>query len=104
MVAEWRKGVREMNWELGFGGCKLLHLQWINNELLLYITGNYIQSPGINHNGKECIYITDSLCCTADWHDIVNQLYVNKNVKKKHLLKACNENGNYNYLMFLVIS
>ena len=26
---------------------------WINNKVLLYSTGNYIQSPGINHNGKE---------------------------------------------------
>ena len=22
--------------------------------------------------------ITESLCCTADWHNIVNQLYYNK--------------------------
>ena len=27
-------------------------LEWIN-KILLYSTGNYIQSPGINHNGKE---------------------------------------------------
>ena len=25
----------------------------INNRVLLYSTGNYIQYPGINHNGKE---------------------------------------------------
>ena len=38
-----------------------LHLEQINNQILLYGTGNYIQSPGINHNGKEykkeCIYV-----------------------------------------------
>ena len=28
-------------------------LEWINNKVLLYSTGNCIQSPGINHNGKE---------------------------------------------------
>ena len=33
--------------------CKLLHLEWINNKVLFYSIGNYIQSPGINHNGKE---------------------------------------------------
>ena len=34
-------------------GCKLLHLEWINNRVLQCSTGNYIQSPGTNHNGKE---------------------------------------------------
>ena len=42
-----------MDWEFGIGRCKLLHLEWINNRVLPYSTGNYIQSPGINHNGKE---------------------------------------------------
>ena len=35
------------------GSLGLLHLERINNKILLYSTGNYIQSPGINHNGKE---------------------------------------------------
>ena len=29
------------------------YIGWINNEVLLYSTGNYIQYPVINHNGKE---------------------------------------------------
>ena len=29
----------------------------ISNKVLLYITGNYIQYPVINHNGKEYIYV-----------------------------------------------
>ena len=33
--------------------CKLLHLEWISNEILLSNTGNYNQSPGIDHDGKE---------------------------------------------------
>ena len=41
--------------------CKLVHTEWINNKVLLYSTGNYIQYPVINHNGKEyekeCIYM-----------------------------------------------
>ena len=28
------------------------YLEWISNMLLLYSTGNYIQSPGIDHDGK----------------------------------------------------
>ena len=39
-------------------------------ECLLYRTGNHIQNPIINHNGKEYekeyVCITESLCCTAE--------------------------------------
>ena len=41
-----------MDWEFGVGRCKLLHLEWINNEVLLYSSGNYIQSLGIEHDGR----------------------------------------------------
>ena len=44
---------RRMGWEFGVGRCTLLHLEWKNNKVLLYSTGNSIQYPGINHNGKE---------------------------------------------------
>ena len=40
-----------IDWEFEVGRCKLLHLERIN-KVLLYSTGNYVQSPGINHNGK----------------------------------------------------
>ena len=33
-----------MDWESGVNRCALLHLEWISNEILLYSTGNYIQS------------------------------------------------------------
>ena len=50
-----------MDWEFGISRCKLLYIEWINNKVLLYSTGNYIQYPVINHNGKEyekeCIYM-----------------------------------------------
>ena len=42
-----------MDWEFGVGRYKLLHSEWTNNKVLLYRTGNYVQSPVINHNGKE---------------------------------------------------
>ena len=35
-----RKG--GMDWEFGVSRCKLLHLEWISNEFLLYSTGNCI--------------------------------------------------------------
>ena len=42
-----------MDWEFGVSRCKLLYIEWINSKVLLYSTGNYIQHPVINHNGKE---------------------------------------------------
>ena len=43
------------DWEFAVIGGKLLHIGWVNNKALLYSTGNYIQYPAINHNGKEYI-------------------------------------------------
>ena len=37
-----------MDWEFGVCRCILLHFKWISNEVLLYSTGNYIQSLGID--------------------------------------------------------
>ena len=42
-----------MDWEFGIYRCKLFYLQYINNKVLPYNTGNYIQYPVINRNGKE---------------------------------------------------
>ena len=40
-----------MDWECGVCRCKLLHLEWIKNEILLYSTGNCIQSLVMEHDG-----------------------------------------------------
>ena len=42
-----------MDWEFGISRCKLLYIEQINNKVLLYSTGNYIQCPVKNHHGKE---------------------------------------------------
>ena len=42
-----------MDWEFGISRCKLLYTEWLSNKVLLYSTGNYIQYPVINHNGKK---------------------------------------------------
>ena len=61
-----------LKWEAGISRCQLLYLGCINNKVLVYSTGSYIQYPMINHDGKEFkkkmneyIYITESLCYTA---------------------------------------
>ena len=38
---------------LGLVEANLLHLEWVNHKFLMYRTGNYIQYPVINHNGKK---------------------------------------------------
>ena len=65
-----------MDWEFGVSRCKLVHLEWISNEVLLHSARNYIKSLGIEHDGREheeknvCtyiyIYMTESLCCTVE--------------------------------------
>ena len=45
-------GGSEMDWEFGISRCKVLYLECISNEVLLYSTGNYIQSHGIDHDGR----------------------------------------------------
>ena len=52
-------------------------------KALLYSTGNYIQYPVINHNGKEylkhCLYAYNWVnLLQTKWHIIVNQLYFKK--------------------------
>ena len=41
VVAREREG-NGMDWEFGINRCKLLPIEWISNEILLYSTGNYI--------------------------------------------------------------
>ena len=48
---EWGGG-SGIGWEFGVGRCQLLHLEWISSEILLYSTGNSIQSLGIEHDGR----------------------------------------------------
>ena len=48
-----RGGGGGKDWEFGISRCNLVCLGWINNKVLLYSTGNYIQYPVINHNGNE---------------------------------------------------
>ena len=71
MVAKGEGSGGGMEWEFGISRCKLF-IEWIKNKVLIYSTGNYVQYPVINHNGKEYknenVYmcITESLCCTEE--------------------------------------
>ena len=52
VVAEGGVGWGGMDWEFQVSKRKLLYIGRINNKVLLYSTGNYIQYPVINRNGK----------------------------------------------------
>ena len=41
-----------IDWKFEASRCKLLYLEWISNEFLLYTTGNYIQSFGVDHDRR----------------------------------------------------
>ena len=81
----------------------LLNLEWIKNKVLMYSTGNYMQYPMINHNGKEyikkniCVYNRVTLLYSRHWHNTVNQLYTS--IKK--INKVCFLQAAYSWATFL---
>ena len=47
-----------MDWELGVNRCRLLPLEWISNEILLYSNGNHVWSLMMKHNNvRKSIYM-----------------------------------------------
>ena len=46
------EGERGMDGEFGVSRCKLLHLEWMGNKVLLQSPGNSIQSFGMDHDGR----------------------------------------------------
>ena len=48
-----RRGEGGKDWEFGISRGKLLYTGCINNKVILYSTGNYIQYFVTKHNGKE---------------------------------------------------
>ena len=52
VVAKGEVGGSGMDRVLGVNRYKLLHLEWISNEVPLYSTGNYIQTLVTEHDGR----------------------------------------------------
>ena len=50
MVAKGEAGYGRLDWGVGKSKCKLLCIEWINNNVLLYSKENYVHYPVINHN------------------------------------------------------
>ena len=49
------KSGRGKDWELGINICKRVYREWVNNKVLLYSTGKYIQNPVIQFMWKQKI-------------------------------------------------
>ena len=82
VIAKGEGGGRGKDWEFGISSCKLLYIGWINNKVLLYITGNYISCSKPYWKSifkKECLCLCNwvTLLYSRDWHNIVYQLYFN---------------------------
>jgi len=56
----------------------MLHTGWMDNRVLLWSTGNYIQYPVINHGrkeyGKEYMCKRITLLYVRNQHSIINQV------------------------------
>ena len=80
VIARGKGGRCGMDGEFGVGRCKLLYLEWINNGILLDSSKNYVQSLGLERDGRSmnkknvCICMAGSLGCTAEME---GTLYVN---------------------------
>ena len=48
------KGGSGMDWESGVNRLKILPLEWIRNEILLYCTGSYVWSLVMEHDRRRC--------------------------------------------------
>lgn len=63
MVAKGEGGREGGKGEPRISRCERVHTEWIS-KVLPHSTGNYIQDPVTNHNGKEYEkYITESFHC-----------------------------------------
>ena len=51
-VAKGEGGQCGRDGEFGVSRCKLFHSEWTSSEVLLYSTGNYSQSLGLEHDGR----------------------------------------------------
>ena len=52
MFAREERGEQGVDREFGGWKCRVLPLEWMHGRVLLYSTGNRVQSLGLEHDGK----------------------------------------------------
>ena len=66
-----------MDWEFGVNRGKPLPLEWIDNEILLYSTGNYIYSLMVEHDNVRKRMHT----CMCNWVTLLYSTKVTEHCK-----------------------
>ena len=71
VVARGESGEKGPNGEFDVGRCKLFHLKWINNRVLMYSIGNCVQYFGLECDGRQYrkkmyMYVCLGHFCIAD--------------------------------------
>ena len=75
-----------VGWGVWVGRCKLLHLEWISNEVVLYSTGKLCPISWDKAWWtivKKNVYMIGLLHSTAEIDTTLNQLYLKKLAKVK---------------------
>ena len=89
LFARGEVGERGTDRDFGVGRYRPLHLEKMGNGVLLYSTGNCVQSLGLEHDGKwkkrMCVYgwLGVTLLYSRNWKNIIKQLHFNKKFKKE---------------------
>ena len=85
-----------MDWGFGISICTLRYMEWLATWDLLYSARNSTRYSVMAYMGKEsekngCVYMYHwiTLLCSRNDHNLVNQLYFNKNFKKKMQSLRC---------------
>ena len=75
------------DWQFGVSRYKLLHLEWINNEVLLYSTGNYIQLLVTEHDRRQ--YEKKNVCTYIYIHTHIMYVYLDHLAVQQKLTEHC---------------
>ena len=89
-VCQGKEGQKRLNGEFGVGRCQLLHFKQLGKRILLYSTGNCVQSLGLEHDGRQyykkrmCVCVCgglDHLAVSRNWKNTACQLCFNWKIK-----------------------
>ena len=84
-----------MDWEFGLNRCRLLPLEWISNEILLYSTRTYVLSLMMDHDNRR-----EKSVCMCDWVTFLYSIILTQHCKRAIMEK--NKNHYYIYIYIYI--